>query len=63
MQRVPEGRFDETHEPAGIGRYVVGALAVVAVIAAFLYADGHFDDGPLILPSAEDTAAPSGANG
>ena len=63
MQRIPDGRLDETHEPAGIGRYVLGALAVVVIVAAFLYADGHFDDGPLILPSADDTAAPPSANG
>ena len=63
MQLIPESRSDESHEPAGIGRYVLGALAVVVIVAAFLYADGHFDDGPLILPSAEGTAAPSGANG
>ena len=63
MQRIPEGRYDESREPAGIGRYVLGALAVVVIVAAFLYADGHFDDGPLILPSADDTAAPPSANG
>ena len=63
MQRIPEGRSDESREPAGSGRYVLGALAVVVIVAAFLYADGHFDDGPLILPSAEGTAAPSGAKG
>jgi hypothetical protein len=31
--------------PNGIGWYVFGALAIVAIVAGFLYADGHFDNG------------------
>ena len=51
--------IEETPEPSGIGRFVVGALLAVALAAAFLYADGYFESDPLLLPTAGGPASPT----
>ncbi len=52
MYQGPQREIEEPQVRGGIGRFVLGALAVVFLVAAFLYADGYFDKNPLIMPTA-----------
>jgi hypothetical protein len=56
MVEGPQREFEEQPAQPGIGRFVLGALATVFLAAAFLYADGYFDDNPLVTPTAGEPA-------